>query len=163
MVNEIVDRFVNPDTAGDTYGVRMISIDSPAWRTRAAGILKPLAAQTPGVQTWVVAKEDAAILVGELRKRTDYKEHGNPRLTAVQGQTLKTQSLRSRNFTQGFQAGLEVYRGPLPLTMKMQEGCSLEFTPLASVDGKTVDAMVRCDIDQIEKVHAVSTDVAGRS
>lgn len=159
IVNDIVDRFVNPDLSGFGYGVRLISVSSPAWRGRAASILKPVAVQSPGAQAWMVAKEDAALLVGELRKRTDYREHSNPQLVAVNGQTLKTAAQRPRSFVQGYQLGNELWRGGMPLSAQLQEGFTLEVTPLVGHDAKTVDMLVRCDIDQVEKMHLVPLDI----
>jgi hypothetical protein len=159
IVNDIVDRFVNPDLSGYGFGVRLISVGSPAWRGRASAILKPVAVQTPGAQAWMVAKEDAALLVGELRKRTDYREHSNPQLVAANGQTLKTAAQRPRSFVQGFQLGNELWRGGMPLTASLQEGYTLEVTPLVGHDAKTVDMLVRCDIDQVEKMHLVPVDI----
>jgi hypothetical protein len=159
IVGEIVDRFVNPDTTGESYGLRLISIASPAWRARALTVLKSIPSQTPGVQAWGIAKEDAALLVNELRKRTDYREHSNPQIFAVHGQTLKTASLRPRTFVQGFQVQQELWQGPLPLNNKIDEGYTFEFTPVLSIDGKTVEATMRCDIDQVEKMHSVPLDI----
>jgi hypothetical protein len=159
IVNDIVDRFVNPDLSGFGFGVRLISVGSPAWRGRAASILKPVAVQSPGAQAWMVAKEDAALLVGELRKRTDYREHSNPQLVAVNGQPLKTAAQRTRSFVQGYQQGNELWRGGMPLSAQLQEGFSLEVTPLVGHDAKTVDMLVRCDIDQVEKMHLVPLDI----
>ncbi len=159
IVNDTVDRFVNPDLNGYGFGIRLISIDSPAWRGRAASILKPIAVQTPGAMAWMVAKEDAALLVGELRKRTDYREHSNPQLVAINGQTLKTASQRPRSYVQGFQFGNELWRGGTPLPGQLQEGFTLEVTPLVGHDAKTVDMLVRCDIDQVEKMHQIPLDM----
>ena len=40
------------------------------------------------------------------------------------------------------------------------EGFKLEFSPLLSLDGKVVDAVIRCEVDQIEKMITVPIDVS---
>ncbi len=42
---------------------------------------------------------------------------------------------------------------------KIDEGYTFEFTPVLSIDGKTVEATMRCDIDQVEKMHSVPLDL----
>jgi hypothetical protein len=42
---------------------------------------------------------------------------------------------------------------------QLQEGFSLQLSPLMSLDGNTIDAVVKCHIDQIEKLVPVSVDV----
>ena len=42
---------------------------------------------------------------------------------------------------------------------QIDEGFSLEFKPLLSVDGKSIDAVVKCNIDQVEKLVPVQLDV----
>lgn len=159
QVSEIVDRFVNPDPAGESFSMRLVSVDSPAWRAKAARILRPLPTQTPGLQAWVVAKEEAALLIAEARKRTDYREHSPPQLLAGNGQALKSQGKRPRTFVQGFQPGGNAWQGLLPVTGRIEEGYSAEVTPLVSLDEKSVEAMIRCDIDQVEKIHAIPIDL----
>ena len=42
---------------------------------------------------------------------------------------------------------------------QIEEGFSLEFKPLLSLDGKPIDAVVKCNIDQVEKLNQVMLDV----
>jgi hypothetical protein len=42
---------------------------------------------------------------------------------------------------------------------QIDEGFSLEFSPLLSLDDQTIDATIKCDIDQLEKVIPVTVDV----
>jgi hypothetical protein len=44
---------------------------------------------------------------------------------------------------------------------QIQEGYSLQFSPLLSLDERTVDAVIRCHIDQVEKLIPVSVEVPG--
>jgi hypothetical protein len=46
-----------------------------------------------------------------------------------------------------------------PQMARFDEGFKLEFSPLLSLDGRVVDAVLRCEIDQIEKMIPVMIDV----
>jgi hypothetical protein len=46
-----------------------------------------------------------------------------------------------------------------PQMGQFDEGFKLEFSPLLSLDGQVVDAVLRCEIDRIEKMIPVKIDV----
>ena len=46
-----------------------------------------------------------------------------------------------------------------PDLAQIEEGFSLELNPLLSLDGRTVDAVIRCNIDQLERLVTVMLDV----
>ncbi len=41
-------------------------------------MMTPIPVQSPGIQGWLLAKEDARLLVAELARRTDYREYNSP-------------------------------------------------------------------------------------
>jgi hypothetical protein len=41
----------------------------------------------------------------------------------------------------------------------VDEGFSLEFSPLLSIDRQSIDAILKCQIDQLEKMVPVMLDV----
>ena len=45
-------------------------------------------------------------------------------------------------------------------TGQVDEGFSFELSPLLSIDGTTVDAVIKCHVDQVEKMVPVTVDVA---
>jgi hypothetical protein len=49
--------------------------------------------------------------------------------------------------------------GYVPEQGQIDEGYSLEFTPLLSLDGHTIDAVLKCHVDQVEKMVPVTVDV----
>ena len=53
----------------------------------AISLLQPVDLKTPGVDAWLVSKENAAVLLGQLRKRTDFRENSSPNLVVQNGQT----------------------------------------------------------------------------
>ena len=72
VVGSVVSRFIN--NAGDSraFALRVVSLDEPDWRVRAYPLLKPLQVQTQGIQAWLLEREQAAILMAEISKRTDF-------------------------------------------------------------------------------------------
>jgi hypothetical protein len=79
VVAEMVDRFVNTESDTQAFGVRVCTVGHPNWRAKAMRSLQPVAVQTQGVQAWLLAKEDAAFIVSELRRRADFREHSSSR------------------------------------------------------------------------------------
>ena len=98
VVQEMVDRFVNTEAESYAFGMRVITLDSPNWRTKAHAMLRPVAAQTPGVQAWLMAKEDAALLLNDLARRSDFQEHSTPHLVVNNGQSTVVAKTRARNY-----------------------------------------------------------------
>ncbi len=47
-----------------------------------------------------------------------------------------------------------------PSPGQVDEGFALDFSPLLSVDRRMIDATIRCDIDQVEKMIPVMIEVA---
>jgi hypothetical protein len=98
-VADVVDRFVNTEAETSAFSLRVITIGHPDWRVKAKPMLRPLAVQTQGIQAWLLAREDAALLMNELRKRTDFREHSSPHLLVNNGQSTTVASTRPRTFT----------------------------------------------------------------
>ncbi len=159
VVAEVVDRFLNPEAQSHGFSLRIITLDSPNWRVRAQRLLQSVPAQTPGVQAWLLEKEAAALLLADLRRRTDYREHNSPHLLVPSGQSAVVSAFRSRNYIRNVVLRPEVWPGYEPETALLDEGFSLEFSPLLSVDGRMADAVLRCHIDQVEKFEPVMLDV----
>ncbi len=154
----VVDRFVNPAEANHACGLRLISLSNPNWRSRAPAKLAPVEVQSAGVQAWLVAKEDAAILLAELKKRSDYTEYGSPQLLVQNGQPTVVSSLRTRTFTQHLLPGLAGIATYEPKLADIEEGIAVELTPLVARDGASIDALVKCNIDQVERIVPVAIE-----
>lgn len=157
-VGEIVDRFVNTQAESHGFNLRVVTIGSPNWREGAMRMLKPIPVQAQGVQAWLLNREDAAILFGELSKRSDFREHSSPNLLVQNGQAHVVGASRTRRYARSVLLkpafpGYELEMGQL------DEGFSLEFQPLVSLDGQSLDAVVKCQIQQIEKMIPINVEV----
>jgi hypothetical protein len=159
MVADIVDRFVNTQTDNYGFGLRIVTIHNPNWRVRAMSLMKPISVQTPGVQGWLLAKEDAALLLSKMRQRSDYREHSAPNQLASNGQSLVISSMRPRTYIQGVVQTTTTWPGYQLEQGHLDEGFSLEFTPLLSLDTRTVDGVVKLRLSQVEKMLAVRLEV----
>lgn len=159
LVSEMVDRFVNTEAESHAFGMRVITVGSPNWRSKSHKILHPVATQTQGVQAWLMAKEDAALLVADLRRRSDFQEHSTPHLLVNNGQAKHIAATRTRNYIRDVILKAEAWPGFEPQMAQFDEGFKLEFNPLLSLDGKVVDAVVRCEVDLVEKLIPVMIDV----
>ncbi|MGA2253910.1 MAG: hypothetical protein ABSG53_04545 [Thermoguttaceae bacterium] len=159
VVADIVDRFVASEAESRTFSLRIVTIDSPNWRVTAHRTLRPIPAQTPGVCAWLLPKEDAAVILGALQRRNDYREHSSPHLLVNNGQATVVSALRGRSFIRDVNPRPEAWQGYDNLPGQVDEGFSLEFNPLLSIDRRSVDAVIKCQIDQVEKLVPVMLEV----
>ncbi|MHC4405261.1 MAG: hypothetical protein ACYTG0_36910 [Planctomycetota bacterium] len=159
VVADVVARFVSTEAETHAFGLRVVTLSHPNWRARAHRLLNPIPVQTPGVQAWVLEKEDAAILLAELRRRPDYRDHRSPHLLVNNGQSTVVSASRGRKYIRSAELKPDAWPGFEPQEDVIDEGFSLEFSPLLSVDGRTVDAMIKCEINQIEEMIPVSIEV----
>lgn len=155
-VADITERFVRPETDKNVFGVRMVSVNSANWRTKSIGRLRPVVVQSPGVEAWLVTREDAAVIMDELRKRTDFREYSSPNLLIRNGQTHSVERTRPISYNKG------IYENPgLPGNYQtemgqIQEGFQLKLSPLLSRDKYAVDAVLKLEATQIERMNAIN-------
>ncbi|HVX10522.1 MAG TPA: hypothetical protein VHC22_05040 [Pirellulales bacterium] len=159
VVEEIVDRFVSSEAESNSFGLRVITVGSPNWRARYQSILHAVPTQTQGIQAWLLHKEDAALLMSELRKRNDFREHNSPHLLVNNGQSTTVSAIRPRPYTRDLIVRPEIYPSYQPNQTQFDEGFSLELSPLLSLDGQLVDAVINCNIDQLERLVKVNIPV----
>ena len=159
VVADIVDRFVSSEAETRTFSLRIATIDSPNWRATAHRTLRPIPVQTPGVCAWVLSKEDAAVLLSTLQHRNDYREHSSPHLLVNNGQATVISAQRARPFIRDVNPRPDAWQGYENLPGQIDEGFSLEFQPLLTSDRRAVDAMIKIQIDQVEKLVPVMLEV----
>ena len=158
-VADIVDRFVSTKAQDHGFGLRIVTLKNPNWRTRALRMMTAIPVQSPGVQGWIMAREDAALLMSELRRRSDYRETTTPHQMVVNGRTESISTMQPRSYAKGITAAPGTWPGYQMETGQIEEGFSLEFSPLLSIDAKTTDAVVKLRLSQIEKMHKAPLDV----
>ena len=159
VVADIVDRFVSNKAQNHGFGLRIITLKNPNWRTRALPLMTSIPVQSPGVQAWIMAREDAAVMLAEMRSRTDFREHSTAHQMVLNGQTSVVSTMRPRTYSKGIIANQTVWPGYQPEMGQIDEGFSLEFSPLLSSDGATTDAVVKLKLSQVEKMISVQLEV----
>src|SRR6478735_11254531 len=98
IVADIVDRFVNSSSSSYAFTLRVSTVGNPNWRAKALGMMTPIPVQSPGVQGWLMAKENARLLVSELGRRTDYREYNATQQIVNNGQSIVISTMRPRTY-----------------------------------------------------------------
>ncbi len=158
-VADVVERFVGDAASPHRFLVRVVGVGSPSWRGDVASAMQPLPATTPGVQAWMMPRESAALLLATLRSRTDFREVPTGPVLAANGQPAVISGGRRRPYVRDVTTGPPAAPGWQPVTSGCDEGLSVEVQPLISADGMAVDAILRCRIDQIERMATVAVAV----
>ena len=159
VVRGIVDRLVSSQAESHAFGVRLVTVASPNWRAKALPLMRSVSVQSPGIDAWLLSKENATILITDLRKRLDFREHNSPNLMIHNGQSQTMAAMRPRNYVRGVQLRPNAFPAYELEMGQIQEGYSLQISPLLSLDERSVDAVLKCQIDQIEKLVPVTLDV----
>lgn len=157
-VADVVERFVRSQAKPQVIGLRLATVGSPNWRAVASQMLRPVTVQSPGLQAWLLTKEDAAVLLDTLRQRSDYREHNSPNLTIEGGQSQTITRRSPKNYTKGVRV-LPDWPFYQPELGAVEEGYSLQISPLLGLDGRTLDAVIKCQVDQVEQIVPVWLDM----
>ena len=159
VVADIVERFVRTGRESHVFGVRLMTLANPNWRTKAYSKLQSVSVQSPGVEAWLLSKEDAAILVSDLSKRTACREYNSPNLMIYNGQSHDIERIRPVAYIRmaaGQPLGQPGDRANAQSEMgNVEEGFRLRLSPLLSLDGRTVDAVVKIETTQVEKMSSL--------
>jgi len=157
-VRGIVERFVGGDVEAHELVVRLMTVGSPNWRSRALALLKPVEVKSAGIEAWVLSRENAVLLYEQLKARGDFREHSAPQTQVVNGQTQTMSRIQPRSYTRTVQLKRE-YPFYSLLPGQIDEGYSLKISPLLSLDGQTIEVALDCRVDQIEKLVPLAMDV----
>ncbi len=159
VVANIVDRYVNPQADAVAFSMRVFTLTNPNWRAKAMPYMTPISIQTPGVQGWLLAKEDVRMLEAKIRSRTDFREYTSSQQLINNGKTIVLSTMRPRTYIKGAVSTQTAWPGYQPEMGQLEEGFSLEFSPLLSLDLASADAIVKLRLSQIEKMVPVKLDL----
>jgi len=67
--------------------------------------------------------------------------------------------MQPRTYTRDVTMRPDAWPSYTPEIGQFEEGFSLELNPLLSLDGRTIDAVIKCNIDQLEKLVPVMLEV----
>lgn len=160
-VAQIYERFVNGVSEPQVFGLRMLTVSNPQWRSRAIGLMRSVPSQSAGVQAWLMPKENGAIFLSQLRERGDARELQAAEIPLYNGQLQHLEQLRSRNYLKEYARNTASPFPPYtPVSDTIQEGFRLQISSLMNLDGKSADLMLKCEIDQVERLNPVKIDLA---
>lgn len=159
VVKSILDRFNRTRAQSQVFEINLITVDKPNWRATAYPILQPVEVRSPGIEAFLVSKENAAILQGQLARRGDYKRHSGGRVASPDGQTFVLEKSTPVSYVQALQWTPDQIPNYQPKTETINEGYRLALSCLTSLDNRTIEAIIDCDVDQVEKLTPVKVDV----
>jgi hypothetical protein len=154
-VAEVVKRFVGDAAAPHRFGVRVLGLGSPSWRSGVGAALEPIQAATPGISAWITPREQAVALLGALRRRADCRELPTGVVFAANGQPAVIAGGRKLSYVRDVAATPTAPPGWQTLPGACDEGLTLDVHSLLSLDGSAVEAVIRCRIDQVEQLTPV--------
>ena len=141
------------------FTLRVATVRNPNWRAKALPMMTPIPVQSPGVQGWLLAKENARLLVAELSRRTDYREYNSSQQLVNNGQSIVLSTMRPRSYIRSAMVTQAAWPGYQPEMGTIEEGFSLEFSPLLALDLASADAVVKLRLNQVEKMLPVKLDL----
>lgn len=157
-IHKMVDRFVYTRGQVQSMDVTLLTIDNPNWRASAYSKIQPIKAQSLGVEAFILSKENAAILIHQLSRRGDAKLVNSGTVNNHDGQPFLLRNTRLTQFFNQLQWVPNQTPNFQPLTANVDEGYSVSINCLSSLDGRTIEAIIKCDIDQIERLTNVRVD-----
>lgn len=161
IVHKIVDRFVNTRGQVQNLEISLVTVGRPNWRSTAYPVLQPIEVQSPGIEAWMISKENAALLRASLARRSDFEDQGTGRITHNDGQAVVMRNTQPVQFIRNFRWTANQVPPYQPLVTTIDEGYTLEISSLTSLDGNTIEACIECHVDQVEKLNTVKVEVPG--
>ena len=159
VVKNIVERFNRTRGQVQNVDLHMMTIEKPNWRSDFYTILQPINVATPGTEAWILSKENAAILINSLTQRPEIRKHNSGRLSNHDGQTMVVEKTTPVEFIRNLKWVPNQVPAFRPQQTRIDEGYRLELSCLSSMDNSTIEAVIKCDVDQVEKLTKVKVDV----
>ena len=159
VVKSIVDRFTRTRAQSQLFDINLVTVGNPSWRTNAYTMLQPIEVRSPNIEAWLVSKENAAILLGQLANRGDFRQHSGGRAVSPDGQTMALQNTKPVPFVRSIKWTPNEILGYQPVNTTIDEGYSLAISCLTSLDNQSIEAIIKCDVDQVEKLTPVKVNV----
>lgn len=159
IVTDIVDRFVNSRASDRAFSMRILTVRNPDWRVKALGLMTPISVQSPGLQGWIMPKENHALLMAEFSRRSDVRDYNAAGQLVPNGRAVVFSTMRPRGYVKGIIPTAQTWPGYQPEMGQLDEGASLEFNPLLSINLDSADAVIKLRMNQVEKMRQVSLDL----
>lgn len=159
VVKSITDRFVRTRGQVQNFNVDLLTVGNPNWRANAYSLLQTIDVQTPGVEAWMMSKENAAILIGQLRQRSDFKQHSGGEVKNHDGQSFVLEKTKPVPFVRSIRWLPGQFPGFEPLLTTINEGYTLSISSLSLLDNRAIEVAIKCDVDQVETLTPIKIPV----
>lgn len=159
VVYDIVDRFVDPAASNYVLTFHVVTVGSPNWRSRAFSVMQPIQVQSDGIQGWLISRENAAVLLGELKRRSDFREIQGPSVYVPSGHTEFLHRTRPVNYIESLVPNPANPIAATPVNGSINEGYALEVSSLKAREGEMIEAVIKCHVNQLEKFQNVNIDL----
>lgn len=158
-VQGVYEKLVRGILEPQAFTIQLITVNNPNWRTRAIPFMKQVNVQSSGVDAWLLSKENTAIVLALLRNRTDFREVQSLDLVTQNGQSHTLEQMRSRNYVHGYQRTEQGWPPYMPVSTEIREGYRVVISPLLNPTLTSIDLVLQCEVDQIEKLREVNVDL----
>ncbi len=159
VIKPIVDRFVYRKGELQSIEINLVTVGNPNWRIDHYSVLQPIEIPSAGVEAWMVSKENAALLLSQLSSRSDFQKHGGGLVQTHDGQQFSMERRSPKQFVRSVRWVPNQQPSYQPLLTHVDEGFDLNVACLNSIDGKTMEACIECNVDQVEKLSTVKINV----
>jgi hypothetical protein len=159
VIAGVVDRFVAGEKDPQVLRLLVMTVGNPNWRSQAHMLMQDVGVDSPGVQAWLLSKENAAIILNQLRQRTDARQVHDLNLVTHNGQTEKLASIRGKNYVRNVRPSATGWPPYEPETGELHEGYKLALSPLLTTDGKIIDCVIEAEITQVDKLNPVELEL----
>ena len=160
-VKAITDRFVRTRGQEQNFNIDLLTIGNPNWRSNAYPLLHTIDVQTPGVEAWLMSKENAALLISQLRQRSDFQRHSGGEVKTHDGQSFVLEKTKPVPFVRSLRWLPGQFPPYEPLMTTIHEGYTLSLSSLSLLDNRAIEVAVKCDVDQVETLTPIKIPVSG--
>ncbi len=156
QVQSVVQQYLQAGSNTVSFQFRVMSVNNPVWRTQAVSFLRAAETQSPGTSAWILNAADVPALIKILQDRSEFQQVNTPQVTIHNGQPATVNLTHPKTYIRGIYAAPDRGSGFRPAEGIIEEGCRIEFTPLLAADGKTIDALIQTNIDNVVKLYDVN-------
>ncbi len=163
QVESVIQRFVGINPVEQQFRVHIFTVSSPYWRQKLGNRLIPIPSFSMGSQAWMVPPEDMQALLELLRGWSGYVNHASEAKAVPNGQRLELNWVRTRNYARNFFMSPGTGKAPEAENVLLDDGFSFEFMPLLGMDGATLDAQIKFQVNHLDRFLSMSITPAGAS
>lgn len=161
QVHDMLDRFTSAQSRTHFLTYDMIAVRGTDWRGYESALtMTPVTGvQSDGVEAWRASKDVAARFIADLKRRNDIRLYPNSKMFVQNGESKAQLSTKAFTYQEKFIPDMTRGGALVPHMRTLDLGYALELSPLKSLNGRDVDAVVKCDINQIERMEEVTINL----